>query len=298
MIVFLNGKFVPEEQALVSVFDRSFLYGDGLFETILVANGVPFRRRQHLDRLWQGAAFLGINLPYQQDELARFATALIAENRLPNGLLRLTLSRGIGPRGYSPRRANSPTLVMTLSPLAGSELDIIQNWRLRTSSFRLPANQPLAQFKSCNKLPQILARAEAERDEAEEALLCNTDGFVVEGASSNLFWIKQDTICTPPLASGILSGVTRMVILELCQDLNLQAQEGNIAASDLFDTDGVFLSLSSFGVVQAASLDGRLLRQSPLTQRLHSAYLDLVRRETEPRMDTNQKSCCGAPQPG
>jgi branched-chain amino acid aminotransferase len=288
MIVFLNGKFVPEEQALVSVFDRSFLYGDGLFETILVANGVAFRWRQHLDRLWQGAAFLGINPPYQQDELARFATALISENRLPKGLLRLTLSRGIGPRGYSPRRADSPTLVMTLSALAGSELDVIQNWRLRTSSFRLPADQALARFKSCNKLPQILARGEAERDESDEALLCNTDGFVVEGASSNLFWIKQDAICTPPLASGILSGVTRLIILELCRDLNLQAHERNTAASELFDTDGVFLSLSSFGVVQAASLDGRPIRQSNLTRRLHCAYLDLVRRETGPRMDTNR----------
>jgi branched-chain amino acid aminotransferase len=280
MIVFLNGKFVPEEQALVSVFDRSFLYGDGLFETILVGNGALFRWPQHLDRLWQGAAFLGINPPYDRNELTETASILIRENRLFDGLLRLTLSRGVGLRGYSPRGADSPTLVMTLSPRVDVPPNGLLSWRLKTSSFRLPADQPLAQFKNCNKLPQILARAEAEQAEADEALLCNTNGFVVEGASSNLFWIEQGAVCTPPLASGILSGVTRLVVLELCRGLNLQALERNITASRLLDADGVFLSLSSFGIIQGASLDGQALRQSLLTQRIHAAYLERVRCET------------------
>ena len=284
MIVFLNGKFVPEEQAVVSVFDRSFLYGDGLFETILVANGVPFRWLQHLDRLWRGAAFLGISSPYESKELTRFALALIRENRLRDGMLLLTLSRGVGVRGYSPRGADSPTLVMTLFPLSGSDPNVLQNWRLSTSSFRLPANQPLAQFKNCNKLPQVLARAEVEKN-ADEALLSNTDGFVVEGASSNLFWIEQNAICTPPLASGILSGVTRSVVLELCQSISLPALEHNITANRLLDSDGVFLSLSSFGIIQATFLDGQSLHQSPLTYQLHSAYLELVRRETASVVD-------------
>lgn len=280
MIVFLNGKLLPEEQALVSVFDRSFLYGDGLFETVLVANGVPFRWQQHLDRLWRGAAFLRINPPHDQCELNQFASTLIRENRARNGLLRVTLSRGVGLRGYSPRGADSPTIVMTFSALAGLDSQVLHNWHLRTSSFRLPANQPLAQFKNCNKLPQILARMEAEEAGGDEALLCNTDGFVVEGASSNLFWIEQDAVCTPSLASGVLSGVTRSVVLELGRDLNLQAHERNIDAGRLMCAEGVFLSLSSFGIVQGTSLDAQPLRQSPLTQRIHAAYIELVGRET------------------
>jgi len=284
MIVFLNGKFVPEEQAVVSVFDRSFLYGDGLFETILVANGVPFRWLQHLDRLWRGAAFLGIRPPYELKELTRFALTLIRENRLRDGMLRLTLSRGVGVRGYSPRGADSPNLVMTLFPLSGIDPNVLRNWRLRTSSFTLPANQPLAQFKNCNKLPQVLARAEVEQN-ADEALLSNTDGFVVEGASSNFFWIEQNAICTPPLASGILSGVTRLVVLELCQEMSLPAAERNITANGLLDSDGVFLSLSSFGIIQATSLDGQPLKQSPLTHQLHAAYSELLRSETVSSID-------------
>jgi branched-chain amino acid aminotransferase len=280
MVVFLNSKFVPEEQALVSVFDRSFLYGDGLFETMLVANGAPFRWSQHLERLERGAAFLGISLPFGKRELRDAAEQLIMRNHMPTGLLRLTLSRGVGPRGYSPRGADSPNLVMTLHPAADLDPRVVQRWRLRTSTFRLPAGEPLAQFKTCNKLAQILARVQAEQTAAEEALLLNTDGFVVEGASSNLFWIRHKVVCTPPLASGVLSGVTRLVVLELCRKLGLEVQEGNITGSGLMETNGVFLSLSSLGIVEGAALDGQPLRSSAITESLMRAYSEEVAQET------------------
>jgi branched-chain amino acid aminotransferase len=280
MMVFLNGKFVPDEQAVVSVFDRSFLYGDGLFETMLVANDTPFRWQQHCQRLERGAVFLGITPPFSGAELREFAGRLLLENQVSNALLRLSLSRGVGVRGYSPRGANSPTMVMSLHPTKALAAQPVQRWRLKTSSFKLPAGEPLAQFKNCNKLPQILARAQAEEAGADEALLINTEGHVVEGATSNLFWIDRNTILTPPLAGGILSGITRLVVLELCRDLGLSVREKNTSASDLTKVDGVFLSLSSMGIVEAVSLDGNPLRQSYLTSRIGSAYLDLVRRET------------------
>ena len=280
MIVFLNGQFVPEEQAVVSVFDRAFLYGDGLFETMLIANARPFRWQQHLERLQLGADFLDISLPFDPAQLRDFVATLIAENHVRHALLRLTLSRGVGMRGYSPRGATSPTLVMTLHALPDLFSDKPTSWKLKISNRRLPANEPLALLKHCNKLPQILARAQAETEEADEALLVNTDGFVVEGATSNLFWVENGNICTPPLASGILSGVTRLVVLELCRELGLVAHERNATAEVLLNAEGVFLSLSSFGIVQGASLDGRRLRQSPLTELLHRHYLETVRRET------------------
>jgi branched-chain amino acid aminotransferase len=280
MIVFLNGKFVPEDRAVVSVFDRSFLYGDGLFETILVANGALFRWSDHCTRLDHGARFLGISPPFKPAEMRDFAQRLIRENRLPNALLRLNLSRGVGLRGYSPRGADAPFLVMSLHPWPALDYNALTRWHVRTSSVRLPANESLAQFKNCNKLPQVVARAQAEVAGAEEALLLNTDGFVVEGATSNLFWIEQETVCTPPLASGILSGVTRSVVLELCRDLKIVVRECNITSRGLAESDGVFLSLSSVGIVEGASLDGQPLHQSPLTGQIHRSYCDLVRHET------------------
>ena len=175
MIVFLNGRFVPEEQALVSVFDRSFLYGDGLFETMRVFGGRPFRWAQHLERLERGAQFLKMSLPFPATALRGLAGELIDQNNMPEALLRVTLSRGVGNRGYSPRGAGHPSLLMSLHSAPVFDFEKPPRWRLATSSFRLPANEPLAQFKTCNKLPQILARAQADEAGADEALLLNTE---------------------------------------------------------------------------------------------------------------------------
>lgn len=275
--IFLNGQVVPEERAVVSVLDRGFLYGDGLFETMRVRNGKPFRWDQHLERLQRGAEFLKIKLPYPPGALRRFVDELIAKNEMPGALLRLTLSRGVGVRGYSPKGADSPTLVMSLhaAPADG----VPPRWKLITSSHHLPANEPLAQFKTCNKLPQILARAEADAAGANEALLLNTDGFVVEGASSNLFWVQGETICTPPLAAGVLEGVTRAVVVEICHTLALKVSEKNITAEELKRADGIFVSLSSFGVVEASSLDGESCKQSPLPGKILCRYSELIEKE-------------------
>jgi aminodeoxychorismate lyase len=278
MLVFLNGQFVPEDRAVVSVFDRSFLYGDGLFETVLVRQGKPFRWPQHLERLHRGAEFLGLKLPFADDPLGKFVEELIAANCRPDGLLRMTLSRGVGVCGYSPKGADRPTLVMSLHPLP-SVKEPARGWRLLTTARRLPAGESLAQYKTANKLTQILARAEADAVGADEALLLNTDGFVVEGASSNLFWVQSGVVCTPPMTSGVLAGVTRAVVLELCRDLALPAQETTVTPEDLRQAEGVFLTLSSLGVVTAAELDGVPLMQSPFVEKLHRAYCELLARE-------------------
>jgi branched-chain amino acid aminotransferase len=287
MFVFLNGRIVPEEQAVVSVFDRSFLYGDGLFETLRVFNSQPFRWHQHWERLQHGAEFLNLKLPFPSAALRASAAELISRNRLPDSLLRLTLSRGVGIRGYSPTGAVHPHLVMSTHPapetteVGAHSPQIAPRWKLITSSFRLAAGERLAQFKTCNKLPQILACAEADAAGADEALLLNTDGFVVEAASSNLFWIDGDTVCTPPLASGILAGVTRAVVMEVCQTLGVPTREAVCTVAALKRSAGVFVSLSSRGVVEGSSLDGQPLIPSALVGRLRQFYLDLLRSETQ-----------------
>jgi branched-chain amino acid aminotransferase len=290
MLVYLNGRFVSEERAAVSVFDRGFLFGDGLFETILVRNGNPFRWPQHIERLQRGAQFLEIKMPISPEALRRVAQRLIAKNRMPDSLLRLALTRGIGRRGYSPAGANRPTLVMSLHPAPVEEPSLKRlQWNLITASVRLPAGETLAQFKTCNKLPQILARAEADAAGANEALLLNTDGFVAEGAGSNLFWIQAGALCTPPLADGILAGVTREVVLGLCRSLGVAALERETTPRQLKRCAGAFLTLSSWGIAEAISLDGRRLRRSPLTGKLRAAYGDLVRAETGLGSDASMK---------
>ena len=282
MQIFLNGRFVPEKRAVVSVFDRGFLYGDGLFEAVLVHHGKLFRWPEHLERFQHGAAMLKIKVPFAPKKLRTFADELIRRNKVPTAILRLALSRGVGARGYSPKGAHTPTLVMSVHPLGALASDRTR-WKVVASSQRLPAGEPLAQFKNCNKLPQILARAEADEAGAEEALLLNTDGFVVEGTTSNLFWIERGTVCTPPLSAGILPGVTRSVILEICRVLKIKARETSITLPKLKRVDGVFLSMTSRGVVGVLSLDGKRLKQSPLVERFAMEYWKVVEAETGDR---------------
>jgi branched-chain amino acid aminotransferase len=276
MLVFLNGQFLPEERAVVPVFDRGFLYGDGLFETLRVVNGRPFRWDAHWQRLEQGARFLGISLPFDSGAMRDYACQLIARNELTDALLRIALSRGVGPRGYSPKGAEHPTIIMSLHAAPSLQPTHPPAWRLVTSSFRLPPDERLARFKTCNKLPQILARAEADAAGADEALLLDLSGHVVEGSSSNLFWFDATGLCTPPLTAGILPGVTRAVVMELAQSLGLAVSERVLLPAQLSSASGVFLSVTSSGIVEAISLDGKSLSSSPRVKELHRAYVQLL----------------------
>jgi branched-subunit amino acid aminotransferase/4-amino-4-deoxychorismate lyase len=140
----------------------------------------------------------------------------------------------------------------------------------------------LSGFKTCNKLPQIVARAEADALQADEALLLGPGGWAVEGTSSNLFWIQNGTPFTPPLSSGALPGITRAAVFELCQKLGLPCREANIKAEQLLLSEGVFMTLSSLGIVAASQLDSRPLAHSPITDRIGGAYSDLLLSETQP----------------
>jgi aminodeoxychorismate lyase len=280
VLIFLNGRFVPEERAVVSVFDRGFLYGDGLFEAIRIRNAKPFRWRLHLERFRQGAEHLKIRPPFSPGAILKFARQLIEKNKMPDALLRLSLSRGVGQRGYSPAGAKSPTFVMTLHPAPAIDLKHPPRWKLITASPRLPTNEPLAQFKTANKLPQVLARAEADAAGADEALLLNTAGRVVEGTTSNLFWIAGGRICTPPLVEGVLPGVTRQVVLEICRALKLPTREIAPRPSELRSAQGVFLSMSSWGIVEAVALDGKLLCRATVVNEIQESYETILRTET------------------
>lgn len=268
MLVFLNGQFVPEEQATVSIFDRSFCLSDGLFEAIPVYQGKPFLWQKHFERLQTGAEFLKIKMPFSPDALREFAAELLAKNQADDCVLRIQLSRGVGPRGYSIKGADSPTLVMSLHPAR----KVSSPCKIITSSVRIPAHDPLATFKTCHKLPHILARMEADEQGADEGLLLNTDGNVAEATSANLFWIESSTVCTPPLESGALPGVTRGVVFDLCAELKLAVMEKNIAPNCLPKTDGVFLTSIAVEIREVSRLNADELRRSPITEVLRNAY--------------------------
>jgi branched-chain amino acid aminotransferase len=274
MIVYLNGRFVPEERAMVSVFDRGFLYGDALFEAILVTRGRPFRWREHMERLQRGVDFLQLTVPFTHDELLQGALRLIGRNKMPECIMRLSITRGITARGYSPKNAIRPAVVMTLHP--APVINKMPRWHVITASFRLPANDPLTGFKTANKLPQVLARSEADAANAQEAILLNTAGHLAEGTTSNLFWIKSGGVCTPPLPAGPLPGVTRGLVLDLCVKMRIKCKERKARPHELRQADGAFLTMTSMGIVEIESLDGRKMKQSPLVKTLWTEYANLL----------------------
>jgi len=276
MVVFLNGNFLPEAEAVVPVNDRGFLLGDGLFETTRVARGRAFRLAQHLERLSRGADYFKIKIPYSAREIQKIAAELIVKNETADAVLRVTLTRGPGERGYSADGASRPTLAMTLHPLPPQNSEEPLQWSLITSSFRVPASDPLAAFKSTSKILNVLARSEAEAKGADEALLLNTNGEVAEAAGGNLFWVYRDNICTVPAGRGVLPGITRAVVLEICQSLGLATNKRVIKPEMLRQAEGLFVTQSALGIVPVASFDGLPVAPSPLVDQIATTYGELL----------------------
>lgn len=274
MVVFLNGQFLSEAEAVVPVNDRGFMYGDGLFETLRVVNGRPFRMAQHLERMTRGADFLKIKPPFTPRELEKIAGQLIEQNQMPDAILRVTLTRGPGTRGYTPNGESRPTVVMSLH--AAPSLEKTVEWSLVTSSFRIPASDALSSFKTTSKILHVMARAEAAEKGADEALLINTNGEVAEAASGNLFWVYQDKICTTPTGRGVLPGITRAIVLEICQILGLQTNKRVIKPEALRNSQGIFVTQSAFGIVPITSFDGEPVMPSPLVDQISSAYNEML----------------------
>jgi branched-chain amino acid aminotransferase len=279
-IALVNDRFVPEEQAAVSIFDRGFLYGDGLFETVRISNGRPFRWSRHMLRLHRGADFLRIKIPVADARLRELAMELVRLNGAAEAILRLVITRGVSERGYSAKGSGSPTLVMTLHPMVISEAQTPPQWRLVTASIRLRQGDPLASFKSCNRLLQVLARAEADAAGCDEVLFLNDAGDAVETASGNLFWIEKGEICTAPLGTGILPGVTRSVIFEVCEALGERVREQCITPQQLLQSEGAFASVTSLGVVEVIEIDDVSLHRSDLLPAVREGYEQTLKRET------------------
>ncbi|MEN9677877.1 MAG: branched-chain-amino-acid transaminase [Verrucomicrobiota bacterium] len=271
-VVWIDGRLVPATEATVSIFDRSFLYGDGLFETVRIHRSTPLHWDRHLHRLREGAKALRLQIPYSDAEITDTAQAMIRRQSATEAILRLTLSRGIGRRGYSIRGAHQPRLIITVHALPDVPPDAAEGWKLATSEYRLPARDPLTRFKTANKLIQVMARAEAEDAGADEALLLDTDGHLAETASGNLFWIADGVVWTPPLSTGALAGVTRSVVLELAPRLGLQSGEKLQGLPTLLRTDGVFVTQSSRGIISVTQVDGTPVAASPIIVRLREAY--------------------------
>lgn len=275
MEIFLNGQFMPEEDAKVSVFDRCFLYGDGVFETLRVYNGKPFLLDRHLGRLAHGLGGLYIRDPYNFDQWYKSVGELITRNNAKESILRIQVSRGVGKRGYSSSGNYSPTAIISLHDSPPPDDNDIQ-LDLITATGILADHDPLSTLKTSNKLVNIIALREAERAGAHDAMLLNGKGFATETSSSNIFAILGTKLTTPPLSSGCLSGITRGYILELAVELGIETTQKDLEYDQLKSCEGIFLTNSVRGIQNIGSMDGESIQQSNLTVQLQQAYRQKV----------------------
>ena len=280
MKVFLNGDFIEEEEANISVFDRGFLYGDGVFETLRIYNGKPFLLDRHLGRLSHGLGSLFIGEKYSFSEYLEFTSKLIERNNVIDGVLRIQATRGPGKRGYSTTGNYDPTVLISLHEAPNVDLNNASPVKLATSIQVLSDHDPFSTLKTTNKLANIVALREAEKAGMDDALLTNHNGNVTEASGSNVFWIKDGALFTPPVSSGCLSGITRGMILELAITMNLPTAQQDITLAGLNDTESVFLTNSVREIQTVIQINDKSIAVSPLISKLHSAYREAVKQAT------------------
>ena len=283
-VVYLGGRFLePAESPAVSLFDRGYLFGDTVFETLRAYGGVPFRLARHLQRLEYSARALGITLPAASEELDALVRAAMARSRLLDAYIRVTVSRGEGPGGISPAGCDRPVLSIVVRPLEPYPAEAYARG-IRSevvATRRIPASCIDPAAKCGNYLPSILARRELDRAGMIEGVQLAVDGQVVSGTVSNLFLVEGGRLRTPHLASGCLPGITRSAVLELAAGVGVVPSEERVDVPDLHRADEVFFTNSLMECLPVAQIGEHRLGEAPgpWTRELHAALRALVTRE-------------------
>lgn len=287
--IYLNDRFVTQEEALVSVFDHGFLYGDGVYETIRSYADKIFMRDQHLARLRRSADAIGLIIP--ERDWPSLLHESMARNNVGNdrtdAYIRITISRGKGDIGLDPALCSTPTIVIMTNALKPPPPErYLKGVSLVVASTR--RNFPKAldpQIKATNFLNNIQAKREAIAAGAFDSVLLNWEGYLTECTVSNLFFVQSGRLCTPALSCGILDGITRSVLLTLAREAGIPIHEGEFPAKALAAADECFLTNTTMEVMPATQVNGRPIgagSPGPLTGRLHQIFVAQRRKFLEP----------------
>jgi branched-chain amino acid aminotransferase len=287
MKIFIDGKYLDERDAKISVFDHGLLYGDGIFEGIRAYNGRVFKLKEHIDRLFYSAKAILLEIPMSHTELIKATVATIRANKLRDCYVRLIVTRGVGNLGLNPRNCKKPSVIIIAGKIQvyppalyarGMDIVTVPTTRNLHSALN-PA------IKSLNYLNNILAKIEANNAGVEEAVMLNAEGFVAECTADNLFIIKNGEVFTPPLSAGALYGITRQTVIELAKEAGLKVSEPNLTRYDLFNADECFLTGTGAELIPVVKIDGRVIgtgKPGKLTRSLVEKYHVLTKVSGEP----------------
>ncbi len=277
MIFSLNGELVNEEEAKISVLDRGFLYGDGIYETVLIRNGRPFLLGKHLERLRSSAEIIRVDVPWTDSRFEEEASRVLLANGAKDAALRINLSRGVGSWQLSTKGARTPTILFSVFPIPDYPPDTYtRGWEVIISREFVTMDPVIpAVAKTTNRLSLILAKREAEDKGGREAILLNMQGYLTEGTASNVFFVKEGVVLTPSLGSGILEGVTRGVVMDIVRREGIGLEEALFRPEDLIGSDEAFLTFTTAGVVPVHSVDGAVIgggSAGPVTEMVMKGY--------------------------
>lgn len=277
-VVWLDGEVVAADEARVSALDRGLLYGDGVFETIRVYGGAPFRLGAHIDRLAAGARALGIRLTHSAEDLRVAVVETPAAGGLADAYVRITVTRGVGGAPGDLNSTPAATVMILARPFHPHPPELAERGaRAQLSTVRRNDTSPLCNLKTLNYLDNLLARAQAREAGFDEAIMLNTRGNVAEGTASNLFIVRAGDILTPPVSDGVLPGITRAAVMAIAD-----AREESFAPDDLLGADEAFLTNSLIEVLPLVGLDDAAIGPGvpgPVTLEIAAAYRSLVAAE-------------------
>src|SRR5438128_2918909 len=285
--IYIDGKFYSEANARVSVLDHGLLYGDGIFEGIRFYNGRVFRLEEHLNRLWDSARSICLEIPMTMRDMTEAVLDTIRQNRLRDGYIRLLVTRGVGNLGLNPAQCKYPSVIIIAATIVlyhesfyRKGLTIVTCATRRSNPAALnPA------VKSLNYLNNVMARIEANLAGADEALMLNDAGNVAECTADNVFIIKHGQIFTPPITAGALRGITRAIVFEIAAELGITVTETDITRHDVFVADECFLTGTAAEIVPVVKADGRLIgngKPGPITTRTIARFREMTRETGTP----------------
>lgn len=286
-LVYISGRLVPREEAVISVFDHGLLYGDGVFEGIRAYSGRIFKLDEHLDRLYNSARAIMLEIPLTKEEMREAVIETCRANPLDDAYIRLVVTRGVGDLGLDPWKAKKPQVIIIVDEIAlypremyecGIEAIIVSTRR----------NDPRAlnpAIKSLNYLNNILAKIEVHNAGAHEGIMLNVQGFVAEATGENIFIYREGRLLTPPVWAGALPGITRGVVKELAEKEGIPVAEEIFTPYELYTADECFLTGTAAEIVPVVKVDGRPIgegKPGPVTKLLTRAFHELTQREGVP----------------
>jgi branched-chain amino acid aminotransferase len=258
--VYVNGELVPRNRARVSVFDHGLLYGDGVFEGIRAYDGVVFRLKEHIQRLYDSANYIKLGIPLSKEQMTQAVLDTLRKNGLSDGYIRLVVTRGVGDLGVSPVSCKRPSIIIiteSVPPAYGNPITSSGISAIISSIRRDPVDATSHEVKSLNYLNSVLARMEAIEAHVSDAIMLDTRGFVSEATAENVFIVKGSQIATPATSSAILHGVTRQRVIELGQQLGFTVVEKDITPFELLNSEEVFLTGTLAEIVPVVRINGR-----------------------------------------